>query len=305
MALLPPPSSANPGQPWRSLARGLFWAFLVFTLTAFFVALPLRWQELSNPTAHLPMLYAQAGISIPAWAIFSLTSEVVFTTIYVLLGVLIFARRSNDNFALLTALMLVSFGLGNLSITPTMRVLNQYPGGEWVLDALAFVSFSSLGIFLCAFPGGWFNPRWMGLAALSHIIIAYAWTFLSGTVYFPPAWPAPIFLPILTASYLAPVAGQYYRYRKIYSPQERQQSKWALGGLFFPLLNDIVLGALVSWLVPGAFSAYENMLTASSGRTLLAIILLLPPGAARWHDDLVAGRVVRMGEPIGQLLGRT
>jgi phosphatidylserine decarboxylase len=32
------------------------------------------------------------------------------------------------------------------------------------------------------------------------------------------------------------------------------------------------------------------------------IILLLPPGAARWDVTLVAGRVVRMGESIGTLL---
>lgn len=32
------------------------------------------------------------------------------------------------------------------------------------------------------------------------------------------------------------------------------------------------------------------------------IILLLPAGAARWRDDLVSGRVVRMGESIGRLL---
>jgi phosphatidylserine decarboxylase len=34
------------------------------------------------------------------------------------------------------------------------------------------------------------------------------------------------------------------------------------------------------------------------------IILLLPPGAARWHDDMKSGRVVRMGESIGRLLAR-
>jgi phosphatidylserine decarboxylase len=33
------------------------------------------------------------------------------------------------------------------------------------------------------------------------------------------------------------------------------------------------------------------------------IILLLPPGAARWSETLVAGARVRMGERIGTLLG--
>ena len=31
------------------------------------------------------------------------------------------------------------------------------------------------------------------------------------------------------------------------------------------------------------------------------IVLLLPPGAARWNDDFVSGRIVRMGEPIARL----
>ncbi len=33
------------------------------------------------------------------------------------------------------------------------------------------------------------------------------------------------------------------------------------------------------------------------------VILLLPPGAARWSDHLVAGQTLRMGERIGTLLG--
>jgi phosphatidylserine decarboxylase len=34
------------------------------------------------------------------------------------------------------------------------------------------------------------------------------------------------------------------------------------------------------------------------------IVLVLPRGAAAWHADLTAGRVVRMGEPIGRLASR-
>jgi hypothetical protein len=33
------------------------------------------------------------------------------------------------------------------------------------------------------------------------------------------------------------------------------------------------------------------------------VILLLPPGAGRWQETLVAGRVLRMGERIGDLIG--
>ncbi len=33
------------------------------------------------------------------------------------------------------------------------------------------------------------------------------------------------------------------------------------------------------------------------------VILLLPPGAARWNDSLVAGATLRMGERIGTLQG--
>jgi len=32
------------------------------------------------------------------------------------------------------------------------------------------------------------------------------------------------------------------------------------------------------------------------------VILLLPPGAARWQESLAAGRILRMGERIGELI---
>jgi phosphatidylserine decarboxylase len=48
-------------------------------------------------------------------------------------------------------------------------------------------------------------------------------------------------------------------------------------------------------LAKGAEMARFNM-----GST---VILLLPPGAAQWQESLAAGRVLRMGERIGTLLG--
>ena len=53
-------------------------------------------------------------------------------------------------------------------------------------------------------------------------------------------------------------------------------------------------------LAPIALAKGDEMARFNMGST---VILLFPPGAARWNESLVAGRTLRMGERIGTLLG--
>jgi phosphatidylserine decarboxylase len=53
-------------------------------------------------------------------------------------------------------------------------------------------------------------------------------------------------------------------------------------------------------LAPATLSKGDEMARFNMGST---VILLLPPGAGRWQETLVAGRVLRMGERIGDLIG--
>jgi phosphatidylserine decarboxylase len=52
-------------------------------------------------------------------------------------------------------------------------------------------------------------------------------------------------------------------------------------------------------LAPPTLAKGAEMARFNMGST---VILLLPPGAARWQDSLAAGRVLRMGERIGGLV---
>jgi len=52
-------------------------------------------------------------------------------------------------------------------------------------------------------------------------------------------------------------------------------------------------------LAPRSLEKGDEMARFNMGST---VILLLPPGAARWQESLAAGRVLRMGERIGDLI---
>jgi phosphatidylserine decarboxylase len=52
-------------------------------------------------------------------------------------------------------------------------------------------------------------------------------------------------------------------------------------------------------LAPTLLAKGDEMARFNMGST---VIVLLPPGAARWQDTLAAGRVLRMGERIGSLI---
>src|SRR5713226_9704987 len=143
--------------------------------------------------------------------------------------------------ALLVALMLVTFGpiiaTNSVSASPSpWRVPNE---------CLTFLALSLLVLVFLLFPSGQFVPHWM------------RWTpviLLAGLV--PAVFVAPLkpntlveLLPYLMVigELVTVVLVQLYRYRRVSSPLERQQTKWVVFGIAVPATVDIIVS--VSYLL--------------------------------------------------------
>ncbi len=191
---------------------------------------------LVQPTPQTAQAIQQLGLSVTSYALISLVLTILTMLAGLIISVVIFWYKSDDWMALLSAFFLVSFGM--LYVTDVLQESHS------ALRLLAIVMnlLCNAVFFLIAslFPNGHFVPRWT-----RWLVIGW---MLWGIVF--------ILLRDLSFAYLLDrlvwfgvsaclIGAQFYRYRYVSSPIERQQTKW-------PVFAGLITGfALLALTVPG------------------------------------------------------
>ncbi|MGO8947270.1 MAG: hypothetical protein ACLQUY_06335 [Ktedonobacterales bacterium] len=279
-----PPSAGRPKGPgvdetrlhghWLTLAR-IGWVTVTLTLVvlnvlafrdlygAYFTYTPQVLHTL-HQIGLSPTLYSVAGI---------LLNTVVFQVVFLLLGLLLFLRRSDDRMALFCAFTLVTFGsavtLFNFSSGDVVPTLAANPILHVVSLVLFGVGETSFVVFFYLFPSGRFVPLWTRWAALVVAIYYLAVVFfpaMASNAGGPFTYVIPVYL--LTA-----VMAQIYRYRRISTPKEQQQTKWVVFGFVLAILI-IVLNVPLGFLLPT--SVKDNQVLANLNPLFPVGLLLIP-----------------------------
>jgi hypothetical protein len=240
---------------WVLLVARVVWlTFALLTLILFCVNLlqPLfGGQALICPLTFTcpfdaPTLQAlhQSQISLMAYTIYTTIYGLIFALIFVGLSILLFWRVFDQFVGLLASFSFLLLGsTGLVSILPNAPLALQVYGG--VIQPLFMLL--CFGFFLVTFPDGRFVPRWSWLIGCT--------LFVQAIFYMIPgqfniqSWPLPLFLLELAFAWGSPVVVQVYRYRRFYTPAQRQQTKWVIYGLtcaillfllaIFPILNAL------------------------------------------------------------------
>jgi hypothetical protein len=142
----------------------------------------------------------------------------------------------------------------------------------WTLSAevVSFIGAASVVLFFYLFPDGRFVPRWTRWVALVCIFaVMTPATFLPDR--FLPIFGHPLAYAFLGAGFAgATLFAQVYRYRRVSSPTQRQQTKWVVFGLAMALGGGSVV-ALLNLVVP------RGVLTSLVGTTSFYFFTLLIP----------------------------
>ena len=231
---------------WLLLARGLWITLVVLTLTIFGASLPVYIAQLQTPCAGTACWYTQLspeqagtlkgmGLPLGDYTAYMVALTLASVGVCLVVSTLIVWRRPDDRMALLVALTLVTCG----PIIATNAVSASLSPWRVPNECLAFLALSLLVLVLLLFPSGQFVPHWM------------RWTpvlFLAGLV--PTAFVAPLMPNTLGAwlTYLVSlgvlamgVLLQLYRYRRVSSPLQRQQTKWVVFGLVVSVTVDVLV----------------------------------------------------------------
>jgi hypothetical protein len=284
------------------LAR-VFWVVIaIFELTALVDSLTeavAQLQVLCTSTCTNQQLSAAAvktlqhvGLSLGDYIAFYLAVILLSTILCYTIAAILLWRKSDDWMALLVSLMLMSFAPGFISIGVRF---SQWLGPEvapHVSSLFDQINLTILVLVFFLFPNGRFEPRWTRW---------FIWLMIGvGIVLvFYPRFTAPAFLNdiydylfviILISLVIAPV----YRYRRISTPVQRQQTKWVVYSLAVSMIS--VVGILVIFQpLPGSLFSVLDII-ANVLLTLIPIAFAIAILRYRlWDIDILINRTLVYG----------
>jgi hypothetical protein len=187
-------------------------------------------RTVDQPTPEGVRALHDAGLSVHTYALLNVVVDKVFQLLWFAVGALIFWRRSDDWMALGVSVFLVSFGPVAVDPTSAYTLISSQPAWWLPVWSVEIVGTVSPALFFFLFPSGRFVPHWTRWLAVALIINDVP------DLLFPQLYSR---LPSLeTVSYLVFLGGvvslvwsQIYRYRRVSSPTQRQQTKWVVFGL--------------------------------------------------------------------------
>ena len=239
------------------LARILILAWMAINILFLSISLPGKYQRLyyldpenltgpafSGWTAQqIQTVRNELGLSPEVVAVTMFLASLICLLCFWAIGGLLFWRKSETWFGLLAALILFMTGPGFSGLF----FANQSSAPVWLNQLNTFLAvfvWPTFFVFLYLFPNGVFVPRFARyLAALPYLLFILVGIFSGSSVV------DSIGTLILLIYAFGGLVSQVYRYYKISTSEERQQTKWVVFalGIFIVLL---IAGMLTPILFP-------------------------------------------------------
>src|SRR5205823_1232298 len=226
-----------PGR-WILLARALWITLLVLTLAIFFASLPMYLAQLQTPCTEIACEYQQlthsqsemlesVGLSITRYAAITIVLAFVSILMCLVVSALIIWRRPGDRMAFFVALMLITLG-------PIIEFVNVplSSSSPWLVPNLcmSLLAQALLVLVFLLFPSGRFVPRWTRWTFLVILALQIPLTLLPVAPLLPNNPESQFGWFVAIGGLVLIVAVQLYRFRRVSSLPERQQTKWVVFG---------------------------------------------------------------------------
>ncbi len=287
----------------------LFWlgmllmGLLMFAVSTAIILSQDLWQSIIDGTypIDIALLPKITGPFTPAIWVISYAQMAAF----VLVGLILFWRKSADRMGILASLMLITVGLGftaNIILLPIFA-------SSWhvVVTIYQAVMFGSIVLFLFWFPDGRFHPNWTKLVTVAWFVYAALWIIWPELNPHRAAsiWPVAIWMTWVWLGVLA----QFWRYRHRSDTIERQQTKWVITGF---IGANISLFVIIMLFATGALASANNIvgllssvlfLFAGLGTLLIPIAISIALFRYRlWEIDFFVNRTLVFGGLTAMIL---
>jgi hypothetical protein len=183
------------------------------------------------------------GLSLSAYVVLNATLVIITGILCTAVAPLLLWRKSDSWIAILIAFLLVVLGATDTIISPPiLQPLLGAGAAALIANFSNFLGAISLPLLFSLLPNGRFVPRWTRWLVIVFIVPSITLTIL------PPLMAVPAVVPILSeiffsVSGLGLIGAQIYRYRRVSTPVERQQTKWVIFGFSLVALMALSLTA--------------------------------------------------------------
>jgi signal transduction histidine kinase len=296
---------------WPLLARVGWGALVVLTLGIFFASLPVYIARRQTLCAGTECTYGvlltpeQAevlkgiGLSLSVYAAYTVALTLATMVVCLVVSTVIVWRRSDDRMALLVAFMLVTLG----PLSAMVAVLARPSSWQLPAECLVFLALALAVLVFLLFPTGQFVPsftRWIAIVCLAGLGLS---TFFPNAPFTQNPYAISLFYlaSLVVVATLALV--QLYRYRRISSPLQRQQTKWVVFGLAVPC--TFIVGGYGLMIIPAlgdpsapSGASYQLAFAAIGPWMLLFIPLSFGFAILRyrlWDIDVIIKRTIVYG----------
>jgi tRNA A-37 threonylcarbamoyl transferase component Bud32 len=222
---------------WLSLARVVWAVVTAVTLILLVVAIPAHYRYSLNDSEFGAASMTSFGLPPTSGSIYNVLLDVLTVALFLGVAILLFARRSDEKIALLSSLMLVTWG-GTGTTWLLKSLMAEQPAIEPIVGLLKALGDVLLVAFVYTMPDGVANPRWTRWIVLGYAVWTLLYTLLpSLPLINPNSWPdlPKSLVPFLVYAGSFPV--QVYRYKRLFTPAQVQQGKWVLYGFTFALVG--------------------------------------------------------------------
>jgi hypothetical protein len=288
------------------MARGVWIAFvLVELIVIIFTLFASRGNDLTicawtdDTSCAVTSATIQAlhhvGIAPASYMTYKFVLTLVQSLVFLGIGGFIFRRKSSEPLCLAASFFFVTAGLWPFFTASTYP---PYPPAVITGYLYGLFIYTAYGYFLVAFPDGRFVPRWSWLLVV--LLLVQTILFEIPGPFSILSWPLPLFIAELLLMYGGLVGVQIYRYVRVSSYSQRQQTKWIVFG-FAGLLGLDLLYGLIGILFPG-LAAPDSTYQLING-TLPSVTYLIFPlsvgiailRARLWDIDFIINRTLVYG----------
>ncbi|HEX8036953.1 MAG TPA: hypothetical protein VF510_24055, partial [Ktedonobacterales bacterium] len=220
---------------------------------------------------------ADLHLSVGFYGWYTLGLNIFFAVGYVAIAVLLFWRRSHDPLALYISLTLLVFGTVSFNYGPVTRLVASSPGWQWPVETLEFLGVAAVGVLGYVFPDGRFVPRWTILGAVAFalwFLPAYLWPY---SPFSMGTWPGVALFATWAFFLIAAGATQIYRYRRVSTPAQRQQTKWVVFGIVAASICYYAGRLVLFYLDKPLLTTPRAVLANLAGGMLIQVGFLLIP----------------------------
>lgn len=241
---------------WRWIVQGYWLLFAAVTGVLTIAGLPEFYGRLQQECDGQSCLVFQlssenaqalqaAGFSLADYALYTLlTRSILLPLVTYGLGVLLIWRKPGDRVACLFAFATVALGASNARGINALATL--YPSLQFADQSIQFIQNAALVILYSLFPDGRWVPPWSKWVAIA-IVIGSLTNFLPGFTL-----PSGLEIALGGGTFVFILSIQLYRYWRVSTWTQRQQTKWVVFSLFFLSLPVLLIPV---WLarIPSIF----------------------------------------------------